>query len=147
MEKPSPAMLRALRQAHLYGRLIERERKLYSPGGCLNSPVCSKDFCGSNGEARMAPGRHQELPAHPSREGIHSINEAALVMPAAERSTAAGFATKHPGARGLGAGAVAVGAPGLAGAKHRRMRIRGSFKPLQQIPSNARWGYPVRAPL
>ena len=33
-----------MRQAHLYGRLIERESKLYTPGGSLNSPVCTKDF-------------------------------------------------------------------------------------------------------
>jgi hypothetical protein len=44
VDTPSPAMLRTLRQAHLYGRLIERENRLYAPGGCLNAPVCSKDF-------------------------------------------------------------------------------------------------------
>jgi hypothetical protein len=42
--KPSPAMPRSMRQAHLYGRLIEREGMLYAPGGCWTSPVCRKDF-------------------------------------------------------------------------------------------------------
>jgi hypothetical protein len=50
VEKPSPAMIRALRQGHLYGRLIERDGKLYAPG-CASSAICTKDFA-----ARMVSG-------------------------------------------------------------------------------------------
>lgn len=39
MEKPSPGIRRALRQAELYGYLIARTDRLYYPGG--NDPVCS----------------------------------------------------------------------------------------------------------
>jgi hypothetical protein len=39
MEKPSPAMHRALRQAQLYRYLVVRNDRLYYPGG--NQPVCS----------------------------------------------------------------------------------------------------------
>jgi hypothetical protein len=39
MEKPSPHLLRALRQAQLYGHLIARSDRLYHPGG--NHPLCS----------------------------------------------------------------------------------------------------------
>ena len=39
MEKPSPAMHRALRQAQLYQYLVVRNDRLYHPGG--NQPVCS----------------------------------------------------------------------------------------------------------
>ena len=39
MEKPSPLMQRALRQAQLYGYLVVRHDRLYHPGG--NKPVCS----------------------------------------------------------------------------------------------------------
>jgi hypothetical protein len=38
METFSPGMRRALRQAQLYGYLVERAGKLYHPGG--NQPVC-----------------------------------------------------------------------------------------------------------
>ena len=39
MEKPSPAMHRALRQAQLYRYLVVRTDRLYHPGS--NQPVCS----------------------------------------------------------------------------------------------------------
>jgi hypothetical protein len=39
MDKPSPMMIRALRQAHLYGYLTVRNDRLYHPGG--NHPACS----------------------------------------------------------------------------------------------------------
>jgi len=39
MEKPSPAMHRALQQAQLYRYLVVRNDRLYHPGG--NQPVCS----------------------------------------------------------------------------------------------------------
>ena len=39
MDKPSPHMLRALRQAQLYGYLLARNDRLYHPGG--SHPVCS----------------------------------------------------------------------------------------------------------
>ncbi len=38
MENLSPGVRRALRQAQLYGHLVEREGKLYHPGG--GQPVC-----------------------------------------------------------------------------------------------------------
>lgn len=38
MDNLSPGMRRALRQAQLYGYLVEREGKLFHPGG--NHPVC-----------------------------------------------------------------------------------------------------------
>jgi len=43
MEEPSPAMLRALRQAHLYGRLIARGDRLYVPGSD-KSAICTSEF-------------------------------------------------------------------------------------------------------
>lgn len=39
MDKPSPQMLRALRQAQLYGYLLARNDRLYHPGG--SHPICS----------------------------------------------------------------------------------------------------------
>jgi hypothetical protein len=39
MEKPSPGMLKALRQAQLYGHLVVRNDRLYHPGG--SHPLCS----------------------------------------------------------------------------------------------------------
>ena len=39
MDKPSPHMLRAIRQAQLYRYLIARSDRLYHPGG--SQPVCS----------------------------------------------------------------------------------------------------------
>ena len=39
----SPGMRKPLRQARLYGYLVEREGKLYHPGGGSN-PVCGKSF-------------------------------------------------------------------------------------------------------
>ena len=39
MEKPSPAMHRALRQAQLYKYLLVRNDRIYRPGG--SHPVCS----------------------------------------------------------------------------------------------------------
>jgi hypothetical protein len=39
MQKPSPAMHRALRQARLYKYLVVRNDRLYHPGG--SHPVCS----------------------------------------------------------------------------------------------------------
>jgi hypothetical protein len=40
MEKPSPTMQRVLRQAYLYGYLVEHEGKLYHPGA--RSAICSQ---------------------------------------------------------------------------------------------------------
>ena len=39
MDKPSPIIRRALRQAQLYGCLVARTDRLYYPGG--NEPVCT----------------------------------------------------------------------------------------------------------
>jgi hypothetical protein len=39
MDKPSPTMLRTLRQVQLYGYLNARSDRLYHPG--RNHPVCS----------------------------------------------------------------------------------------------------------
>ena len=41
MVKPSPGMRRVLRQAHLYGRLVAHDGKLYSPGD--NHRLCSEE--------------------------------------------------------------------------------------------------------
>jgi hypothetical protein len=38
-DKPSPMMCRALRQAQLYGYLVNRSDRLYHPGA--SHPVCS----------------------------------------------------------------------------------------------------------
>jgi hypothetical protein len=39
MDKPSPVMRRALRQAELYGCLLAQTDRLYHPGG--KGPVCT----------------------------------------------------------------------------------------------------------
>jgi hypothetical protein len=44
MEKLSPTMQRALRQAELYGYLVARSDRVYYPGG--NHPVCSRYTAG-----------------------------------------------------------------------------------------------------
>jgi hypothetical protein len=41
MVKPSPAMRRVLRQAHLYGRLVTHNGKMYSPSG--NRRLCREE--------------------------------------------------------------------------------------------------------
>jgi hypothetical protein len=41
MVKPSSGMRRVLRQAHLYGRLVAHDGKLYYPGG--NHRLCSEE--------------------------------------------------------------------------------------------------------
>jgi hypothetical protein len=38
MDRPSPQMLRTLRQAQLYGHLVARDDSLYHPGG--NHSLC-----------------------------------------------------------------------------------------------------------
>ena len=63
MDKPSPHMLRALRQAQLYGYLIARNDRLYHPGG--SHPVCSvltaKEMVGS-GWLTLQDGRFEISP-------------------------------------------------------------------------------------
>ena len=52
MEKPSQVMLKALRQAELYGHLVARSDRLYYPGG--NHPLCSLYTAGEIGPIRVA---------------------------------------------------------------------------------------------
>ena len=70
MEKPSPAMHRALRQAHLYRYLVVRNDRLYYPGG--NQPVCSLQTgleMVRSGWLIVRDGRYEITP-----DGLHALD-------------------------------------------------------------------------
>ena len=70
MEKPSPAMHRALRQAHLYRYLVVRNDRLYHPGG--NQPVCSLQTgleMVRSGWLIVRDGRYEITP-----DGLHALD-------------------------------------------------------------------------
>ena len=70
MEKPSPAMHRALRQAQLYQYLVARNDRLYHPGG--NQPVCSLQTALEmvrSGSLIVRDGRYEITP-----DGLHALD-------------------------------------------------------------------------
>jgi hypothetical protein len=70
MEKPSPAMRRALRQAQLYRYLVVRNDWLYHPGG--NQPVCSLQTgleMVRSGWLIVRDGRYEITP-----DGLHALD-------------------------------------------------------------------------
>ena len=70
MEKPSPAMHRALRQAQLYRYLVVRTDRLYHPGG--NQPVCSLQTgleMVRSGWLMVRDGRYEITP-----DGLHTLD-------------------------------------------------------------------------
>ena len=70
MEKPSPAMQRALRQAQLYRYLVVGNDRLYHPGG--NQPVCSLQTgleMVSSGWLIVRDGRYEITP-----DGLHALD-------------------------------------------------------------------------
>ena len=70
MEKPSPAMHRALRQAQLYRYLVVRTDRLYHPGG--NQPVCSLQTgleMVRSGWLMVRDGRYEITP-----DGLHALD-------------------------------------------------------------------------
>jgi hypothetical protein len=70
MEKPSPAMHRALRQAQLYRYLVVRNDRLYHP--VSNQPVCSLQTCLEmvrSGWLIVRDGRYEITP-----DGLHALD-------------------------------------------------------------------------
>ena len=70
MEKPSPAMHRALRQALLYRYFVVRNDRLYHPGG--NQPVCSLQTgleMVRSGWLIVRDGRYEITP-----DGLHALD-------------------------------------------------------------------------
>jgi hypothetical protein len=70
LEKPSPAMHRALRQAQLYRYLVVRNDRLYHPGG--NQPVCSLQTgleMVMSGWLIVRDGRYEITP-----DGLHALD-------------------------------------------------------------------------
>jgi len=70
MEKPSPAMHRALRQAQLYRYLVLRSDRLYHPGG--NQPICSLQTgleMVRSGWLIVRDGRYEITP-----DGLHALD-------------------------------------------------------------------------
>ena len=70
MEKPSPAMHRAMRQAQFYRYLVERNDRFYYPGG--NQPVCSLQSgleMVRSGWLIVRDGRYEITP-----DGLHTLD-------------------------------------------------------------------------
>lgn len=96
METPSPAMLKALRQAHLYaGGYVERNHRLYVPGD--GTAICTKAFAARIVRARLALCRRQGLSADGRGQAVHlavPAQEARFEPKPVSRASSVGYRTE-----------------------------------------------------